>query len=720
MADQNAEFEARLRAEREAEFAERLAAERAAAADKPNRWQQLQEATGVDLADPLAATVAGGIAGAALGKPLERGFQAAMPASAAGPGGEPPGWKWARKTGYGEGQGLTVREQDEAFKAARKPVGSGKVSSKLTIDKPINLNEYMQREAKLAAEAQMKAQAARDAMTVGEKIAEKSPAWLRTVGRGAAGAMEALPPWMVRTAAGAGAGMQAVDAYNRLRAGDIGGGLIGGLGALGSAAALIPHPLVRGVGTAIGMGAPMLNEYLDTRAEGGHIDGYASGRKVIGALSQMIPALKASEALGRFEGRPLLITQTDRSKVGGGMLGGPGFSSLQLARPEYKGAEAAWGVNSPQTANTILSGYNRAKQQYGAEPVMTTMIGTPTQHQSNQMVFDALMREFMSGAEQGKLTPALQAKFNERLRAATNRQTGAPLFAEDVDVMAPNFRELANTFDRRAAASSLFGGTGIGGKKGQIFDYDKIIRETTDPMLLDAPSGALGNRMFTLSGGSVHNPELHPAFPHILQGQDLGLTFAPVPRELVMKDFAADVMRRKGREPGYMDYTRGYPPTQLITEDLLRGLEGAGFNEGGLAMADGGGLYANIHAKRKRIEAGSGEKMRKPGAPGAPTAEAFKESAKTAKMKEGGPSLSIGRGEKLPADQGAGLTAKGRAKYNRETGSNLKAPQPEGGPRKKSFCARMRPIAEKSERGSRARASMRRWNCSGFAEGGLA
>jgi hypothetical protein len=43
------------------------------------------------------------------------------------------------------------------------------------------------------------------------------------------------------------------------------------------------------------------------------------------------------------------------------------------------------------------------------------------------------------------------------------------------------------------------------------------------------------------------------------------------------------------------------------------------------------GLYANIHAKRKRIEAGSGEKMRKPGAKGAPTAKAFKESAKTAK-----------------------------------------------------------------------------------------
>ena len=43
------------------------------------------------------------------------------------------------------------------------------------------------------------------------------------------------------------------------------------------------------------------------------------------------------------------------------------------------------------------------------------------------------------------------------------------------------------------------------------------------------------------------------------------------------------------------------------------------------------GLYANIHAKRKRIKAGTGETMRKPGAKGAPTAKNFKQAAKTAK-----------------------------------------------------------------------------------------
>ena len=48
-------------------------------------------------------------------------------------------------------------------------------------------------------------------------------------------------------------------------------------------------------------------------------------------------------------------------------------------------------------------------------------------------------------------------------------------------------------------------------------------------------------------------------------------------------------------------------------------------------MAARRGLYANIHAKRRRIRAGSGERMRKPGSKGAPTASAFRKSARTAR-----------------------------------------------------------------------------------------
>lgn len=79
------------------------------------------------------------------------------------------------------------------------------------------------------------------------------------------------------------------------------------------------------------------------------------------------------------------------------------------------------------------------------------------------------------------------------------------------------------------------------------------------------------------------------------------------------------------------------------------------------------------------------------------------------------PSLAVGRGEKLPVSKGAGLTAKGRAKYNAATGSNLKAPQPQGGKRKDSFCARMSgmpgPMKDEKGRPTRKAASLARWKC---------
>ena len=94
------------------------------------------------------------------------------------------------------------------------------------------------------------------------------------------------------------------------------------------------------------------------------------------------------------------------------------------------------------------------------------------------------------------------------------------------------------------------------------------------------------------------------------------------------------------------------------------------------------------------------------------------------KMKDGGdPKLSVSRGEKLPTSQGAGLTQKGRDKFNRATGANLKAPAPNpktkaDAGRKASFCARMSgmPGPKRDEKGelTRKAASLKRWNCPGW------
>lgn len=62
-----------------------------------------------------------------------------------------------------------------------------------------------------------------------------------------------------------------------------------------------------------------------------------------------------------------------------------------------------------------------------------------------------------------------------------------------------------------------------------------------------------------------------------------------------------------------------------------------------------------------------------------------------------------------------GLNAKGRAYYNSKTGSNLKPPQPEGGPRKRSFCARMSgvkgPMKDEKGRPTRKALALKKWEC---------
>ena len=69
----------------------------------------------------------------------------------------------------------------------------------------------------------------------------------------------------------------------------------------------------------------------------------------------------------------------------------------------------------------------------------------------------------------------------------------------------------------------------------------------------------------------------------------------------------------------------------------------------------------------------------------------------------------------LSTKEGAGMTEAGRKAYNAKTGSNLKAPQPEGGARKDSFCARMSgvkgPLKDENGKPTRKAAALKRWKC---------
>jgi len=113
--------------------------------------------------------------------------------------------------------------------------------------------------------------------TIGERIAAKiAPGGLSDVANFARGVYDYKLPFiggigslLGRGLVGAGAGMQATDAYNRgVVQGDIPGAVISGVGALGTAANLLPYPPVKAIGTGVGLSAEAINAYRDAMARG--------------------------------------------------------------------------------------------------------------------------------------------------------------------------------------------------------------------------------------------------------------------------------------------------------------------------------------------------------------------------------------------------------------------------------------------------------------------
>ena len=126
------------------------------------------------------------------------------------------------------------------------------------------------------------------------------------------------------------------------------------------------------------------------------------------------------------------------------------------------------------------------------------------------------------------------------------------------------------------------------------------------------------------------------------------------------------------------------------------------------------GLYANIHAKRKR-----GEAPAKSGSKDYPAKDAFQKAARTAK-ESFELTTEAAWTKKAGKNKEGGLNEKGRKSYERENpGSDLKAPSKKvGNPRRASFCARMKGMKKKltskktaNDKDSRINKSLRAWNC---------
>ena len=360
-----------------------------------------------------------------------------------------------------------------------------------------------------------------------------------------------------------------------------------------------------------------------------------AGRKGA-ALIKSQPQVKASEALGQQMEtgvKRVTTTQADRTRVGGGNIGGAPFSAISEADPNYAGK--VWGVMDEGTAA-------RLKNLTDPETVWTTMLGSANQLKTNPVVFDKLKRQFIESMKQGNLSPELEAKINHNL---------ALTFGEGAQIRDPKIWREANTFEKRAALADLMMGQGItpkkggvplGGEKsgkGVIFRPTDTLKRETEPSLLhteyggDVPTFAAGPRLFKLEKESVYRPDLHPGFPTLLTGKDMNVNMIPTPTEIFLPDWHKAfkekkperfqrpwspeiVQRRKsgsyevkgGEGPGYYDLALGLEgeglPSQALHDEYIRHLIREGFK-------DGGGV--DIDAADRRLSAAIQKRMAKGG-----------------------------------------------------------------------------------------------------------
>ena len=340
-------------------------------------------------------------------------------------------------------------------------------------------------------------------------------------------------------------------------------------------------------------------------------DRAAAGRKAAAQIKQT-PVVKASEALGQAMEKgykKTTTTQSDRTRVGGGNIGGAAFPAISEADPRYAGK--VWGVMDTGTASRLAN-------LTAPDVAWSTMLGSATQLKTNPVVFAKLEKQFKEALKAGKLSPDLESRINSNLGL---------FLGEGADIRDPNIWKALDTFEKRASMADLMmgqglppkkGGVALGGEKsgkGVIFNPTETLIDETEVGLLHpehggyVPTFAVGPRLFSLTGEKSYRPDLHPGFPTLLEGKDLGVNMRPTPTEVYLPDwharFKANNPDRKG--PGYYDLALGVKgeglPSQDLNDEYIRHLIREGYAEGGeVRMGKGGALKKGLAAVEEYVD----------------------------------------------------------------------------------------------------------------------
>lgn len=508
-----------------------------------------------------------------------------------------PGQKYSAKTGYGSGPGVTVEEVVANKALEKKPLGRGKVASKLLGPRTVEdiMSNIAQKEADAKMHARVMAQDKLRNQAIQKRLAQER--------------LFSIPNTVGTTKAVTGAtlGYNAMDMYNQLHQGDPAQAALSGVGMAGSVMPYIKKlpPKLRALGTGLSIGAPLANRAIDAikgQADGGAVQHFQAGKTVLNLAGKAISAKaplaaqklfipktqKFSEAIEPFiDTHSLHPTIVDKTKLdlAAKRMAGPEAPYLQEISQPHKDSGWIFANDSLGAASKL---YNMGKD---GNTLITGLLGSPTQLKTNRSVFGEIADEYFNAIKQGKMTPELEAKIQARLPTLTHGAEKIQTFPTQFDIRDRDaFNEMAKGFHQRGHLADIMGGIGVSKGlprgTGKIIPYDDILMRNTESSLLDAPTHSVGSRLFTVGDKPPeYRPDLHNAFDYANFGQIKSGNFGFVPKEISYPDEIARMqanLKSRGidRNITAMDLMRN-TIKQPITEQMWRRAQEAGYADGG-------------------------------------------------------------------------------------------------------------------------------------------
>ena len=402
-------------------------------------------------------------------------------------------------------------------------------------------------------------------------------------------------PGVARRMAGMGvAGAEIGNMIEEAKQGHYGHAALSGLGALGGAATQSRIKPIRTIGTGLSVAVPLIQKFVtpdeeEQKAAGGVIQHYDVGSSVKAGASQV---KKYSDIIQHHIGKMLHPTIVDTTKLdlAAGKMAGNEASNLQNISAPHKAEDWVFANDSMSAAKRLWN----VNQRNDGNVVFTGLIGSPYQLKTNRSVFGDLEDEFYKAVAAGKLDPDLLKRYQTALASSTHKSKDeiVQTFPNKFDIRDREaFKENSKLFHQRGALADIMGGSGptgvpLGGKKGQIFDWEGVLNASRDPKTIGAPTQSIGTRLFTLNDRlPEYRPDLHNAFDYSLFGKDLKESFNPVNKEVGIPT-ALETIRQnniaQGKKPDVtsMHIARNIL-MQPITEQYVKDVQAAGFAEGG-------------------------------------------------------------------------------------------------------------------------------------------